>query len=332
MLRAGSRLMRRGRGSRPRGPPARRTRRMSRGGASVEFHNHGCELDARALFGLMSGTSFDAIDAAVADIDRGTRCRLRPLGSLSAPYDDDLREELAAALPPAPTTLETVCRLDTRIGQAFAELAAEAIARRRRGPDRLARPDALPLGRGRARARDAAGRPAGLDRRAHRCPGRLDLRSRDVAAGGQGAPLVSLLDALLLAGRPGMPAALNLGGIANVTIWERTSRSTSAPATRSRRRTRQFTGAPFDVDGRSPLPARSSRSCWTACSPTRTTRARRRRDRQGALQRRVSRGALDHDPADVARDAHAPNRATVATPPAASPNSSCPAAASRTRR
>ncbi len=45
-----------------------------------------------------------------------------------------------------------------------------------------------------------------------------DLRARDVAAGGQGAPLVSLLDALILDGRAGRPAALNLGGIANLTV------------------------------------------------------------------------------------------------------------------
>jgi anhydro-N-acetylmuramic acid kinase len=44
------------------------------------------------------------------------------------------------------------------------------------------------------------------------------LRTRDVAAGGPGAPLVSLVDALWLAGRPGRPVALNLGGIANVTV------------------------------------------------------------------------------------------------------------------
>ncbi|MGW2936575.1 anhydro-N-acetylmuramic acid kinase, partial [Streptomyces sp. NPDC001156] len=45
-----------------------------------------------------------------------------------------------------------------------------------------------------------------------------DLRSRDVAAGGQGAPLVGMTDTLLLRGLPGVPAALNLGGIANVTV------------------------------------------------------------------------------------------------------------------
>jgi anhydro-N-acetylmuramic acid kinase len=45
-----------------------------------------------------------------------------------------------------------------------------------------------------------------------------DLRSRDVAAGGHGTPLASLFDALLLGGGSGTRAALNLGGIANITI------------------------------------------------------------------------------------------------------------------
>ena len=45
-----------------------------------------------------------------------------------------------------------------------------------------------------------------------------DLRSADVAAGGQGAPLVSLFDVLLLGGADSPRAALNLGGIANLTV------------------------------------------------------------------------------------------------------------------
>jgi len=72
------------------------------------------------VVGLMSGTSVDAIDAAIADITlEGETVSLHPLGSVRALYDDDLREEILAALPPAPTTMQAVCRLDTRIGQAF---------------------------------------------------------------------------------------------------------------------------------------------------------------------------------------------------------------------
>ena len=122
MLRAGVDAdARAGAARRRRRPPAPRARRMS--GARVsDSTTRGCETRRSRVIGLMSGTSFDAIDAAAADIElEGDVLHLRPLGSLSAPYDDDLREALAAALPPAQTTLETVCRLDTRIGQAFAE-------------------------------------------------------------------------------------------------------------------------------------------------------------------------------------------------------------------
>jgi anhydro-N-acetylmuramic acid kinase len=61
------------------------------------------------------------------------------------------------------------------------------------------------------------GQPAWIAERTGR-PVVHDVRSRDVAAGGQGAPLVSVLDTLVLGGVPGHPAALNLGGIANMTV------------------------------------------------------------------------------------------------------------------
>ncbi|MGW2190104.1 anhydro-N-acetylmuramic acid kinase, partial [Streptomyces sp. NPDC001719] len=79
------------------------------------------------VIGLMSGTSYDAVDAAAADLRLdGDTLRLTPLGALGQAYDEGLRAELAAALPPATTTLETVCRLDTGVGRAFAEVAARA--------------------------------------------------------------------------------------------------------------------------------------------------------------------------------------------------------------
>jgi anhydro-N-acetylmuramic acid kinase len=78
---------------------------------------------------MMSGTSFDGIDAAAADLELdGDRILLGLLGGVSAPYPEALRARIAAALPPGATTFEEVCRLDTAIGQAFADVAAAANA------------------------------------------------------------------------------------------------------------------------------------------------------------------------------------------------------------
>jgi anhydro-N-acetylmuramic acid kinase len=89
----------------------------------------GEESEHVRVIGMMSGTSFDGIDAAAADLELdGDRIVLRLLGGVSAPYPDELRARIAAALPPAATTLEEVCRLDTAIGQAFADVAAAANA------------------------------------------------------------------------------------------------------------------------------------------------------------------------------------------------------------
>jgi anhydro-N-acetylmuramic acid kinase len=77
------------------------------------------------VLGLMSGTSFDAIEVAAADLTLdGEDLVFRPLGSLSVPYDPGLAGDIAAVLPPAVTTAGRICALDTRIGQAFAEAAA----------------------------------------------------------------------------------------------------------------------------------------------------------------------------------------------------------------
>lgn len=178
---------------------------------------------ALRVVGLMSGTSHDAVDAAACELRlAGDTLTLTPLGHLWVPYPTALRSELVAALPPARTTLETVCRLDTGIGQAFADVAAHAVAELCAGRADLVvshgqtvfhwAPDAggvlgtLQIGEA-AWIAEATGLPVVSG-----------LRTRDVAAGGQGAPLVGLFDALWLAGRPGSPVALNLGGIANVTV------------------------------------------------------------------------------------------------------------------
>ncbi|MEU6121198.1 anhydro-N-acetylmuramic acid kinase [Streptomyces sp. NPDC047123] len=179
------------------------------------------------VIGLMSGTSYDAIDAAAADLTLdGDRLTLSPLGLISRGYDEGLRADLAAALPPSATTLAEVCRLDTRIGRAFAAAAVEADRELCDGQAELVASHGQTVyhwvADGQVHGTLQIGQPAWIAE-ATGLPVVADFRPRDIAAGGQGAPLVSLVDRMWLRGRPGTPAALNLGGIANITAADGTA-------------------------------------------------------------------------------------------------------------
>ncbi|GGL93290.1 anhydro-N-acetylmuramic acid kinase [Streptomyces fumigatiscleroticus] len=174
------------------------------------------------VIGLMSGTSYDAIDAAAADLALdGDTLTLRPLGHLAVPCPDGLRDLITAALPPAATTTQAICALDTGIGQAFASAAGRALRELCDGAADLVVSHGQTVHHwvedGTVRGTLQLGGPAWIAE-ATGLPVVSDLRSRDVAAGGQGAPLVGMADALLLRALPGTPAALNLGGIANITV------------------------------------------------------------------------------------------------------------------
>ena len=174
------------------------------------------------VIGLMSGTSYDAVEAAAADLTLEQETLvLRPLGVLSLDYGAGLRARIAAVLPPASTSIDDVCRLDTGVGRAFADAACRALDELCGGAGDLVVSHGQTVHHwvedGAVRGTLQLGQPAWIAE-ATGLPVVSDLRSRDVAAGGQGAPLVSIVDALLLGSRAGVPAALNLGGIANVTV------------------------------------------------------------------------------------------------------------------
>lgn len=175
------------------------------------------------VIGLISGTSFDAIEVAAADFElEGDTLRCELLGAESRPYAPALRDRIAAALPPAATTLAETCELDTLIGQAFAEAAATADQALCRGLAELVCSHGQTVYHwvrdGRALGTLQLGQAAWIAERTG-LPVVSDVRARDLTVGGQGAPLVSVLDTLLLgeAERPAGAAALNLGGIANLT-------------------------------------------------------------------------------------------------------------------
>ena len=174
---------------------------------------------------MISGTSFDAVEAVLAEFTPdGNALSCDLLSHHSVPYPDDLRERIAAVLPPARTDIGEICELDVAIGQFFGDVAADL------ADDLGGEATQLVCSHGQTVfhwvAGDHAlgtlqlGQPAFI---AERTGATVvsDVRNRDIAAGGHGAPLASVLDVLLLAPPPGtVRGALNLGGISNVTVLE----------------------------------------------------------------------------------------------------------------
>ena len=197
---------------------------------------------AELYIGLMSGTSLDGVDGVLADF-AGRADPLRVLAHAHRPFAPALRDELLALNSAGADELHR------------AALAANALARGY--AQTSSRPCCMPAAR-RARTVRAIGahgqtvrhRPGEFDGTGYtlqlNSPALLaelsgidvvaDFRSRDVAAGGQGAPLVPAFHRALF-GRAGETVAvLNLGGIANLTAAARrrldASASTAARPTR----------------------------------------------------------------------------------------------------
>ncbi len=173
------------------------------------------------VIGMISGTSYDAVDVAAAEFTRtGDVLWLDPLGDLELLYPDGVRDAIAGVLPPAPSSAERICQLTTRLGKVFAETAVKGVGLAGGDADLVVSHGQTVyhwVADGHARGTLQLGEPAWIAERTG-LPVLSNLRSADIARGGHGAPLAPTLDALLLppASTPG--AALNLGGIANLTV------------------------------------------------------------------------------------------------------------------
>jgi anhydro-N-acetylmuramic acid kinase len=174
------------------------------------------------VIGMISGTSFDAVEAVLVEFTpEGDSLLCDLIAHRSVPYVEDLRQRIAAVLPPAPTHVGEICELDAAIGQFFGEVAADL-------GGLCPEPVQLVCSHGqtvfhwvsadRALGTLQLGQPAWIAERTGAAVV-SDVRNRDIAAGGHGAPLASVLDVLLLKPPPGtVRGALNLGGISNVTV------------------------------------------------------------------------------------------------------------------
>jgi anhydro-N-acetylmuramic acid kinase len=174
--------------------------------------------------GIMSGTSLDGIDVAIVDI-RGKK--IEPVAFHTVPYPKNVREAILG-VSNTMTHTAAIARLHFLLGELYADAIRET-CRRRRVPlhsislcgmhgQTIFHEGAAAnyLGR-RIASTLQIGDPAIVAERTGLWT-ISNFRERDIAAGGRGAPLVPLIDFLLFRHRRIGRVALNLGGIANITV------------------------------------------------------------------------------------------------------------------
>lgn len=181
-------------------------------------HMNGAKI--YTAIGLMSGTSMDGIDAALLKTDGESVIEFGP--SLTVPYDDAFKDVLRPVLGPAGRAAPGAADVERQLTILHADAVKTLLSRADLEPDDVdivgfhghtvhhdpENAITVQLGDGQLLA-DWTGISVACD-----------FRSRDVAAGGEGAPLVPVFHAALVRANPELeqPAAvLNIGGVANVT-------------------------------------------------------------------------------------------------------------------
>jgi len=185
----------------------------------------------RLIIGLMSGTSADGIDVALVRIN-AAGAALENFTTLAFPKD--VRRALLRLAEGAPTSCREISQTNFLLGEIFAQAVLRACKKFRVSPQRISligshghtiyhqgAPTQF-LG-ARVASTMQIGEPAVIAARTG-ITTVGDFRPADIAAGGQGAPLVPFVDYLLYRDPRRGRAALNIGGIANITVIPRAAR------------------------------------------------------------------------------------------------------------
>jgi len=170
--------------------------------------------------GLMSGTSMDGVDGVLASFDD----HLQVLAHCHRPFADELRAELLALNSPGPNELHRAALAANAIARAYAAVTAELLRVGQLNPTQV-----TAIGAHGQTVRHRPGAVDGVGYTTQVLNGSLlaelggidvvcDLRSRDLAAGGQGAPLVPAFHRALFGQPDRSVAVLNVGGISNISL------------------------------------------------------------------------------------------------------------------
>lgn len=170
------------------------------------------------FIGLMSGTSMDGVDGVLVTFEQDTLPQVQKL--ISLPMPDDLRQELLSLNQAGENELERAALAANKLTNLYAQCCHQLLQQTGLKADQIT---AIGAHGQTVRHRPDLGFTIQLN-----SPARLaeltgidvvaDFRSRDIAAGGQGAPFAPLLHHALFADPQKTRVVLNLGGIANVTL------------------------------------------------------------------------------------------------------------------
>ncbi len=188
------------------------------------------------VIGLISGTSADGIDAALCEINGAPpHISARIVEAITHPYPSGFQDQVLRAGLPEESHVDELCELNVHVGELFAEAVLALLKEASLTPAdvdligshgqtvwHMVQPDGsatstLQLGEGSVIAERTGITTIG------------NFRPRDIAAGGQGAPLTSYADWLLLRHPDRWRAVQNIGGIGNVTFLPPLSDTTSQP-------------------------------------------------------------------------------------------------------
>lgn len=171
---------------------------------------------ASLFIGAISGTSVDGLDLALVDVEAHVP---RIVDATTVPIPDPLADSLRALVVPAPDDLNRMARADAELGE-FIGRSARAFADNRpvraigsHGQTIRHDPRQVPASTIQIGDPHRIAEISGLDTVA-------DFRRRDVAAGGEGAPLVPPFHEALFKPGKGARVVVNIGGISNVTMLE----------------------------------------------------------------------------------------------------------------
>lgn len=176
--------------------------------------------------GLMSGTSMDGIDAILVDLHELSPCRLNVVHYIESPFPTDLKDQLLAIIGRDQVSLSVLGELDTQLGHIYANAVMQLLEQ--------AKVDANEVAAVGCHGQTIWHQPQGTYPFSMQIgdPNTLaertgitvitDVRRRDMAAGGQGAPYAPIFHHAMWAASGERTGIVNIGGFANITLLDGT--------------------------------------------------------------------------------------------------------------